>query len=250
MPLNDAYAPHGAAALRYFRGDRDAMLACEQDGRRDDVPAAFWFRTTLDPLESLALDRCTGRVLDLGAGVGVHALALQRRGLAVLALDISPDCVAIMRERGVQRAVAADLFGFEGGPFDTILCLCNGLDKVGRLADLPRFLARMRALLAEGGQIIADSFDLRVDPSAATRKAMRRRTAEGRYFGEADLVLAFEGRRGAPFTVLHVDPETLGAEAAGCGFGCEVIAHAGARYLARLVPAPGHAPARSAAGAA
>lgn len=124
------------------------MPVCHQDVARDDMPAAFWLRDTIDPLEALALDLCRGRVLDVGAGVSLHSLELQRRGIAVAAIDVAPECVAIMRERGVRSAEAADMYAFEGGSFDTIICLHNGLDKVGRLADLPRFLGRMRELLA------------------------------------------------------------------------------------------------------
>ncbi|HAJ45611.1 MAG TPA: hypothetical protein DCL54_03405 [Alphaproteobacteria bacterium] len=120
------------------------MLICLQDGARDDVPAAFWLRETIDPLEALALDLCRGRVLDVGAGAGLHALALQRRGLDVTGIDISPECVAIMRERGVRNADAADLYDFDGGPFDTIVNLCNGLDKVGPLADLAQLQGKYR----------------------------------------------------------------------------------------------------------
>lgn len=59
-----AYDPHGAALLDCFRGDTSATLICHRDGARDDVPAAFWLRSTIDPLETLALDLCQGRVLD------------------------------------------------------------------------------------------------------------------------------------------------------------------------------------------
>lgn len=36
-----AYAPHGTALLDRERGIADAVLTCEQDGVRDDLPAAF-----------------------------------------------------------------------------------------------------------------------------------------------------------------------------------------------------------------
>jgi len=232
--VHDAHFPHGEAMLRYFNGDRAAMLICHQDGRRDDVPAAFWFRDTVDPLEQCGLELCRGRVLDLGAGAGVHALALQRRGLDVVALDVAPQSAEIMRKRGVHHPVVGDLAEFDAGPFDTILCLCNGLDKVGRLDALPGFLARMRSLLAPGGQIIADSFDLRVGADAQTASEIRRKTQAGRYFGEIDLVFEFEGRRGASFSTLQVDPDTLVRYAARCGYSVEIIQRQGGHFLARM----------------
>lgn len=229
-----AYDLHGAALLDCFRGDTSAMLICHQDGARDDVPAAFWLRSTIDPLEALALDLCQGRVLDLGAGAGLHSLELQRRGFEVTALDISPDCVTVMRERGVVDAHAADLYAFEDGRFDTILCICNGLDKVGRLADLPRFLDRMRQLLAPGGQLVADSFDLRTGADKARLATLEQKTAAGRYFGEMDLRFEYKGRVGAAFSTLQVDFETLMQISGRHGWSCDLVRSHGGHYLARL----------------
>lgn len=171
-----------------------------------------------------------------GAGTGLHSLELQRSGFDVTAIDVAPECVSIMQARGVKRAVTADLYAFDGGPFDTIISLCNGLDKVGTLGDLPRFLNRMRTLLAAGGQLIADSFDLRVGASARTLAEMNRKTAAGRYFGEMDLVFEYGGQRGAAFTVLQVDSETLQALTGQLGWSCEIISQRGGHYLARLRP--------------
>jgi SAM-dependent methyltransferase len=184
-----------------------------------------------------ALDMSCGRVLDLGAGAGIHALELQRRGADVTAIDIAPECVAIMRERGVRKVEAAGLYAFDGGPFDTIICLCNGLDKVGRLADLPPFLGRMRELLAPGGQLLADSFDLRIGADAARLSEPARKEAAGRYFGEMDLQFEYNGRSGKEFSALHVDSETLTRIAGDHGWSCAVLREHGGHYLARLRPA-------------
>ena len=232
-----AYEPHGAALLDCFRGDLSAVLVCYQDGTRDDVPAAFWLRSAIDPLERLALDLCKGRVLDLGAGAGVHALELQRRGFVVTAIDISSACVTIMRERGVLDAKEADLYAFVGGPFDTILCVCNGLDKVGRLAELPRFLDRMRLLLAPGGQFIADSFDLRFGADEVRLAEFSRKISAGRYFGEMDLRFEYKGQAGAPFSTLQIDFQTLSQIAASNGWTCECVNCKNGHHLARLRPA-------------
>ena len=234
--MRAAYDPHSEALLDYFAGSASATLICIQDGERDDVPAAFWFRDTIDPLEQRALDLAHGRVLDLGAGTGVHALRLQQRGVDVVAIDVAPGCVQIMRQRGLRQALSADLYEFDGGPFDTILCICNGLDKVGRLADLPRFLDRMRHLLAPGGQLLADSFDLRVGASPERLAELARKELSGSYFGEMDLQFEFNGCRGAAFTVLQIDDQTLAQHACELGWSCEVLERNGGHYLARLAP--------------
>lgn len=230
----EPYSPHGAALLDAFRGDGSATLICRQDGARDDVPAGFWLRETVGALERQALDACRGSVLDVGAGAGVHALELQRRGFDVTAIDISPECVQVMRERGVRRAEVADFHEFGGGRFDTIVCLCNGLDKVGRLTELPAFLYDMRRLLAPGGQLLADSFDVRVGASANRCAEMARKEAAGRYFGEMDLQFEYRGRVGARFSVLQVDSETLVRMAEPLGWRVELLGSDGGHYLARL----------------
>ncbi|MCZ0964259.1 hypothetical protein [Paracoccus benzoatiresistens] len=117
-----------------------------------------------------------------------------------------------------------------------MLSICNGLDKVGRLRDLPPFLHRMRALLGDGGQLIVDSFDLRITADGAARARIAAKAAQGRYFGKIDLRFSYAGRVGVPFTVLQVDAETLREIARTCGFGCDILQRRGGHYLARLVP--------------
>jgi SAM-dependent methyltransferase len=234
--MHCAYSPHGAALLDYFHGNEAATLIYTQDGVRDDVPAAFWFRELANPLELEALDRCRGRVLDLGAGTGVHSIELQRRGLEVTAIDVVPECVDIMRRRGVRHVEVANLYDFPAGPFNTIICLCNGLDKVGRLADLPRFLTRIRDLLAPGGALLADSFDLRVGADEHRLGEIARKQESGRYFGEMDMTFEYNDLCGEPFTVLQVDPATLSAQAAACRWTCDILSQTGGHYLARLIP--------------
>lgn len=231
-----AYAPHGAALLAFESGDASATLACWHDGMRDDAPVAFGFRDTIDPLEAAALDLCHGRVLDLGAGTGVHTLRLQARGIAVTALDVEPACVAIMRRRGVRRAVQGDLLAFGEAPFETVLCVRNGLDKLGRLAWLPRFLDAVRGFMAPGGQLLADSFDPLHGADAAALARAARKVEQGRHPGEVELRFALSGVLGAPFGVLHLGPGTLAREASACGWGCEILRREGGRFLARLVP--------------
>jgi SAM-dependent methyltransferase len=234
--MQGAYNPHGAALLDCYRGETNVLLTVHQDGERDDVPASFWLRSELDPLEQLGLDLCRGRVLDLGAGAGVHALALQQRGLRVTAIDIAHECVTIMRERGVREALAVDMFELQHGEFDTLIALCNGLDKVGRLADLPYFFERARSLLAPGGQLLADTFDLRFGASPERLAQLMEKQVGGRYFGELDLRFEYKGASGAAFSVLHVDYATLSSIAERAGWSCELLQQNGGHYLVRATP--------------
>ena len=186
------------------------------------------------------MDLCRGRVLDAGAGAGCHALVLQELGLLVCAVDIAPEAVEIMRRRGVRDARCADLFRFQGGPFDTILMMMNGIGVVGTLAGLDRFLGDLPRLLAPEGQVLFDSYDPRPEvavgvESPGSGPPGAEVGASGRYPGEMRFQLEYEGRRGPTLGWLFVDPETLAARADRAGWRCEVIwREEEGHYLARL----------------
>lgn len=224
-------SPFGRALQEHLRRGDDSVLRIHSDvGEPDEVPVAFFFRGAgeLGALEREALDRCRGRILDAGAGAGVHALLLQERGLRVTAIDVVPEAVEVMTERGVEDARGVDVFEFEGGPFDTVLMLLNGIGMVGTLLGLDRFLSGASRLLSPEGQILMDSADLRPRFEGDVRE-------DGRYPGEVHLQLEYRGQRGEPYPQLYVDPETLAERAERHGWECEIVATADAgEYLARL----------------
>ncbi len=81
----------GSALLDFQKGDKSAFFTIiRDDGLAEDVPISHFFRGLgeFTGLEKTALDKCRGRVLDVGAGSGQHSLSLQRRGLKVCAIDI------------------------------------------------------------------------------------------------------------------------------------------------------------------
>jgi hypothetical protein len=239
----EAMDVHGAALWAFFEGETDAEEILRTDaGRETSVPVRHFFSRPPEfmALENAALARCIGRVMDAGAGSGLHALALQEMGLMVTAVDICPKAVKIMRCRGVRDVHCADILTYQGGPFDTLLMLGHGLGITETLAGLDRFLAHARSLVSSSGQILADSLDVRVttDPENLAYHEANRRA--GRYIGEIRIQLEYAGRTGPYFGWLHVDAETLADHAAAHGWNCEVIATDDAgNYVARLVRSPG-----------
>ncbi len=233
------YNPHGQSLLDYQHGDSAAVITVHSEGgQATEVPVSLFFRPPdMFPLERTAIELCRGRVLDIGAGAGCHSLALQARGLPVVAIDFLADCVAVMRARGVVDAQQADIYTFTAEPFDTLFSMMNGLALVKDLAGLQPFLRNLRRLLNPDGQFLVDSVDLRRTGRAQSAATVQASERAGRYFGESDLQLEYKGQRGAPFSQLYVDVETLTEHARQAGWVCEIVEQeATGRYLARLTP--------------
>lgn len=236
----DPWKPHAAAMEAYHRGKHDAVLVVYDDFERDEVPVSYFFRQPdrFPPLERTALELCRGRVLDVGAGSGCHSLALQERGFQVTAIEILPPLVRILRERGVRDVRTATWMDVEADPFDTVLMLMNGLGLTETLSGLRRFFSEARRLVRRGGQVLADSTDVRahLDREAGRTGALER--PDGRYVGELRFQVEYEGRKGEPFPQLYVDPATLSRYAREEDWDCEVMHDPDeyGNYLARLTP--------------
>jgi SAM-dependent methyltransferase len=89
-------------------------------------------------------------LLDLGAGTGQDSVFFADAGLAVVAVDLSPEMVRRCAEKGVTALVrdARDL-GLPAGSFDAVWamnCLLHVPD-----ADLPAVLRGVRSVLRPGG---------------------------------------------------------------------------------------------------
>ena len=125
------------------------------------------------------------RVLDVGCGPGRHALALARRGISVLGVDISERFIEVALEVA-DRENVSDLVGFEradaramvGDPrfdaslgqvagFDAAISLCQGAFGLGGPSDVgdPQnlsadgaVLAGIRSALRPGGRCAVSAF--------------------------------------------------------------------------------------------
>ena len=106
---------YGQALLDFHNGILSATINVHRDdGLADPLPAAVFFRNApeFSPIEQAALALCKGEVLDIGAGTGCHSLALQERGLRILAIDISPQAVEIMKQRGVANTRLVNVYEY------------------------------------------------------------------------------------------------------------------------------------------
>jgi SAM-dependent methyltransferase len=104
------------------------------------------------------------RVLDVGCGPGRHALALARRGIEVVGVDLSEDFVTLARESAAAeglpaRFVVGDVRDLaHDGEFEAVVCLCQGgFGLLGGRAE-PGAFERIAAALAPGGRLALTAF--------------------------------------------------------------------------------------------
>jgi SAM-dependent methyltransferase len=234
-----SWAPLGAALLDFHQGASDAEIVVTSDLWEDEAtPVAAYYRPDHEPLpeiEDRALELCRGRVLDLGAGAGRHALELQRSGHDVVAVDLLPEAVNIMRERGVRDARRGGIEKVEGERFDTVVMLMHGLGIVGTVHGLGLLFERLPTLLKPGGTLICDSADLAAALREESPDLLDELLTPDRYLGEVRFGLKYENQQGSSYPWLFIDPENLEIIANAAGLEME-IAHRGDRgaYVAVL----------------
>lgn len=236
--LTEREDPMGAAIRDYFRQGKSAQLKVLSSLFDDDeMPVAHLFRSyhEMPPLEQRALNEARGKVLDVGAGAGCHALALQVRGFDVTAVDISPLSCETMKERGVANVECVNIFNqrFQER-FDTLLLLMNGTGIAGKLSRLPQLLSRLKQLMNPGAQILIDSSDLRYvyeDENGVLDVDL-----DGAYYGEVDYQMTYRNIIGKSFDWLYADSVVLAECCRQCGLKCEILAQGNHYdYLARIV---------------
>lgn len=229
---------HGQSLLDFLNGEKEAFyLLHREDGFVFPPIYAkqfFYEKDEFPEIHKVALDKCFGRVLDIGAGEGSHSLFLLKKGLEVLPIDNSPKAVEVMRKRGLKNARVGGLLDEYEEPFDTVLLLL-GIGIVENLQGLDDFLNCLPSILTENGQLITDSFDIRKPDDEKYREYQRQKVAKGRYFGERTLRFEYKGKMSDWFEWMHIDPETLKNHVNKSGFSFDLIATGdNGRYLSTI----------------
>lgn len=204
--------PYGDA----LRSGRGPLALRDQTGRRLPLDIERWCAEP-DQADVSTLDRCCGPTLDIGCGPGRLTVALARRGVLALGVDVHPAAVA--------RTVAA------GGS-----ALCRSL-----FDPLPAEGRWRTALLIDGNIGIGG------DPVALLRRAVGLLHHDGTLLVETDpqqvtevFTARLEGAAGAlgqPFRWARVNARSLDRLAAAAG--CAVADHwtTSDRFFTCLTPA-------------
>ncbi len=168
--------------------------------------------------ERLAIEMSKGRILDVGAGSGVHALELQKRGYEVIALDISPGAFETMKKSGVKKPVLSDIFSWSPEEkFDTILLLMNGAGMAGKAEYLPVLLKKLEFLIHPGGKIMVHTSDI-----SYLYDAYQLEFPRNEYYGNVMFYLKYKGEcEYFPWT--YVDLNTFSYFAEQTGFTTNVL---------------------------
>ena len=231
--MND---PFGEAIQEYFEKGKAPALHVNSNYTEDEEIAASWFFRTekeMPLIERKALKICNGKVLDVGAAAGCHALVLQKKGFNVTALEKSEKASEIMKKRGIQKVVCTDIYSFSESKFDSILLLMNGAGIGETIAGLEKLLNHLKTLLTEKGQIIIDSTDIKYlfeeeDGSVWVD------LANSSYYGEMEYEVKYK-KSVLKFRWLFVDFDLLNMISAKVGLICKKVTDGpNADFLAQI----------------
>lgn len=212
--------PLGTAVQDFLFNNNDSIIEIESNlTENEEIPVHYLFRSIeqMPPKEQHALSIAKGRILDVGAGSGAHALALQKLNKEVVALDISEKCCQAMKQQGVREVIHEDFFTFtDAEKFDTILLLMNGFGIAGNLDTLEPFLQKCKSLLKPGGVVIGESADIiylfeEEDGSVNI-------DLNSSYYGEMEYRMTYKKEAGAWFPWLYVSSDILSDVAETVGF--------------------------------
>lgn len=220
----------GKALIDFYKnGEADILWLHNSYDEPEEMPVDFFYRDDEDMpvLELQALQMCEGKVLDIGAGVGSHALVLQAFNIDVTAIDISETAVRIMKDRGVKKAFVQDIFSYTE-KFDTILMLMNGIGLTGTLPGFKDFLIKLKSLVNPDGQVLFDTSDIAYLYEDLPKP-------QNQYYGEVSYQYEYKGEKGNWFNWLYIDQETIKTKAAEIGWNSEIIFDDNEdQYLVRL----------------
>jgi precorrin-6B methylase 2 len=219
--MND---PFGEAIHDYFEKGKAPDLVVNSNYTEDEnIPVSYLFRTKeeMPEIEIAALEFCRGKILDIGAAAGCHAVILQENGFDITALEKSEKACQTLKKRNISKVVCADIFNYSETNYDTILLLMNGAGIGETLAGLKKLLNHLKKLLAENGQILIDSSDIKYLFEEEDGSFWIDLTNDS-YYGEMEYEVKYKEST-SKFKWLFVDFQNLTKIAGKCGFDCKIL---------------------------
>jgi cyclopropane fatty-acyl-phospholipid synthase-like methyltransferase len=170
-----------------------------------------------------AIEHAQGRVLDIGCGAGRHALYLQRKGLAVTGIDVSPLAVKVCRMRGVADARVMSITDISTrlGRFDTVVMLANNFGLFGNRRRARWLLKKLHAISTDDAVILTESTDPYANDSPVHRRYRSRNRERGRMPGQIRLRLRYRQYKTPWFDFLLVSKREMAEIVDGTGWRVE-----------------------------
>lgn len=222
MKKND---PIGAAIWDFHEKKHDENIIVSSDLLDDDVlNVEHLFRKyeNFPSIEKAAMQRCEGRILDIGAAAGPHASYLYEQGFDVSTIEISEGANrhlrTILPECTHHFGSVMDL---KDETYDTLLILMNGAGMIGSLHQVTPFFKHLSTLLSPNGKILCDSTDVRylyVDDDGGMWVDLN-----ARYYGEFSFKMKYKEHETDWFDWVYIDLDNLEMCANEAGFNLEVI---------------------------
>lgn len=157
--------PFGRAIRDFHLGQQEEPLL-QRDG--EDVlehPIGCFYFEEFDPESeggAWLASWLDGPLLDLGAGVGQHALHFQDH-FETVAIETSDHLVETMHDRGIEAARHGNMFAlretFERDRFRAVLAHGTQLGLAGSMAGLRQFLDDLASVTADGATAVLDCYD-------------------------------------------------------------------------------------------
>ena len=226
----------GQAIADFYKTRKNKKIAVLSDiAEKEYINSSYLFRTydEMPELEQLALQSVKGKVLDIGAAAGCHAIYLQNVGYHITALEQSELACKTMKAAGVKNVINSRIEEYNAHNYDTVLLLMNGIGIAGYLNKLPSFINHLQTLLKPGGQIIFDSCDIKylymLDDGSELINLNQL------YYGELTYQMKYKSHMSEKFPWLFVDAETLQEQIKKLGNNLEFISKTDTgQYLARV----------------
>lgn len=213
----------GRLLVDYLAGEAGQLILERDDGYAGPALSADVFLA--EPGEWPAQEQGVfefvhGRVLDVGCGAGRHSLEAQRRGLGVVAIDISPGAVEVCRRRGVRDVRLLPLAEVDPslGVFDTVLMMCGNFGLVGTPREAVPVLRTLHGITTPTARIVLDSVDPHQDNDPADLAYQEKNRARGRLPGHVTIRLRYRGSATPWFDLLNVSARELEGLLAGTGW--------------------------------
>jgi len=185
-PEEDAF---GQVLSASFRGEEVYEVVERDDGYIDAMSTKGYFSEYKDwPLpEQQAIDLANGKVLDIGCGAGRHSLHLQKKGLDILGIDISPLAVETCKQRGLKKTRLMpidDLHKLKPNSFSTVLMMGNNFGLFASFQKAKRLLKKLHRITAKNALIIAFTRDPYKTQNPAHLEYHKRNKKKGRMGGQ------------------------------------------------------------------